>query len=623
MRKKILVILFFFFNFFIKVDSLYAKEFTTSANLEYKVDELGIVNVTNTISIKNNKSEKFAGSFILNLKNVDPQDIQAFEKAIKIPIRVNKENDTFQLILDFPEKVVGKDNLRTFVLTYQEKNLVSRIGEIWEISIPKILDNTFDNYNLTLSIPNFFGELAYISPEQTETKLIGGRRLYIFKGEEVRKLGVNVIFGSFQTYDFRLTYHLKNTSEVNSLKDITIPPDTPSQKVYLDKISPPPIDLKVDTDGNWLAFFSLKPKEVLDIEASGSIQIFSKPVNYFATSPANLVSNSKPTKFWQADDPEIIKLAQELESPKDIYDFVVNYLSYNYDKVKPNEEAGRLGAREALFNPSFSTCREFTDLFIAISRAKGIPAREINGYADSDNPKIQPLSLVSDILHSWVEYWNDQKKTWIPIDPTWEATSGINYFDKFDLKHLAFVIHGEDDTLPYPAGSYKIESELEKDVHVTPSLDTVKNVESLEINHKESTLFLKNRIDFEIKNSGSTAFYNLNADIIMDGKNIRNEFIKVFPPYAKYHISLEVTNGILASKAPFNIIIRVGKEESDIFINKGKIIVKQLLFLSCLLVIVIVIFFFRPIRKRLVFVNNYLVLNVRKFGKIKFRKNKS
>ncbi|KKQ75029.1 MAG: hypothetical protein US96_C0018G0001, partial [Candidatus Woesebacteria bacterium GW2011_GWB1_38_5b] len=153
MRKKILVILFFFFNFFIKVDSLYAKEFTTSANLEYKVDELGIVNVTNTISIKNNKSEKFAGSFILNLKNVDPQDIQAFEKAIKIPIRVNKENDTFQLILDFPEKVVGKDNLRTFVLTYQEKNLVSRIGEIWEISIPKILDNTFDNYNLTLSIP--------------------------------------------------------------------------------------------------------------------------------------------------------------------------------------------------------------------------------------------------------------------------------------------------------------------------------------------------------------------------------------------------------------------------------------------------------------------------------------
>ncbi|MBM4402559.1 MAG: hypothetical protein FJ044_04925 [Candidatus Cloacimonetes bacterium] len=56
---------------------------------------------------------------------------------------------------------------------------------------------------------------------------------------------------------------------------------------------------------------------------------------------------------------------------------------------------------------------------------------------------------------------------WVNIDPTWGATTGIDYFSKFDTNHLAFVIKGIDSERPYPAGPYKIEEGKENDVQVS------------------------------------------------------------------------------------------------------------------------------------------------------------
>ena len=71
---------------------------------------------------------------------------------------------------------------------------------------------------------------------------------------------------------------------------------------------------------------------------------------------------------------------------------------------------------------------EFTDLFIAIAREKGIYSREIQGYGFLWIQKLQPLSLSSDILHAWPEYFDLKTENWVAVDPTWENTSGIDYF---------------------------------------------------------------------------------------------------------------------------------------------------------------------------------------------------
>ena len=58
---------------------------------------------------------------------------------------------------------------------------------------------------------------------------------------------------------------------------------------------------------------------------------------------------------------------------------------------------------------------EFTDLFVAIARAAGIPARESVGYAYTTNSRLRPLSLVTDVLHAWPEYYDADKKIWVHL----------------------------------------------------------------------------------------------------------------------------------------------------------------------------------------------------------------
>ena len=112
---------------------------------------------------------------------------------------------------------------------------------------------------------------------------------------------------------------------------------------------------------------------------------------------------------------------------------------------------------------------EFTDLFIALVRAAGIPARELDGYAHTSNTALRPLTLTKDILHAWPEYWDD-RRGWVMVDPTWEnTTGGVDYFNKFDLNHFVFAVKGSSSEMPVPAGSYKFSGEDSDDVRVVLS----------------------------------------------------------------------------------------------------------------------------------------------------------
>ncbi len=115
------------------------------------------------------------------------------------------------------------------------------------------------------------------------------------------------------------------------------------------------------------------------------------------------------------------------------------------------------GTLKALNNSNSAVCLEFTDLFIALARASGIPAREVDGYAYTNNSSERPLSFVKDILHAWPEYYDFDRKAWIMVDPTWgNTTGGIDYFNTLDFDHIAFVVKGLNSSYPVPAGGYKL-----------------------------------------------------------------------------------------------------------------------------------------------------------------------
>lgn len=151
-----------------------------------------------------------------------------------------------------------------------------------------------------------------------------------------------------------------------------------------------------------------------------------------------------------------------------MYDYVVNTLHYNYKRFEQENSTQRLGALGALQDPSNAVCQEYTDLFVALARAGGVPARRIIGYGMTRNSRLRPLSLVADVLHTWPEYFDTQRQIWVPIDPTWgDTTGGVDYFSQLDFRHVAFAIQGVNDDRPLAAGMYKSAAEPTKDITMT------------------------------------------------------------------------------------------------------------------------------------------------------------
>lgn len=580
MFRKFLVFLFFciVLNSVFIIPTYAEGEFRTGVEVTYKVQESGITTVTNKITLENLFTEVYATSYSLILDNIKPANLTAFQEEKKLPIEIKTEGSKTSIVISFPDSLVGKGKKREFSVSYDDSSIAQRTGEVWEISIPRLFSNTsFSSYNLFFMVPNSFGQEAYISPNPENKQTEGNYKIYTFSKEAISKTGIMAGFGEFQVFSFNLVYHLENPLVKSASVEIAFPPDSALQKVYFSNVEPVPENMQVDADGNWIATYILSPRQRVDINVEGFVQIFAGPRSFPATSTETLAKNLLPTDYWQSSDLAITDLAGKYKTSREIYDFVVNYLSYDFDRVKPN--VVRLGALEALKKPKNAICMEFTDLFIAIARAANIPAREINGFAYTENPKIQPLSLVSDILHSWPEYWDADKKTWIAIDPTWGSTTGgVDFFSKLDLRHFAFVIHGIDSQKPYPPGSYKLGPNPQKDVFVnfgqlplekSPKINIVSEVEKF-------IPFSSEKIHVSIENKGAAASYNLTPQVFFDNKLVDTKDIFTLPPFAKITFTVKIPFSFLGKSTPSIVKITAGGEKLEVQSAKSEVIIYNL-----------------------------------------------
>lgn len=565
--KPVLFVLFLCFVFFASFSKAFADEnFDIDDSVLFRLEANGVAYITHNIVLTNKTSNFYATNYALTLFGIDPKNISASEGGSSLPTAIAKGDGVTKVELSFNDSVVGKDKERSFAIVYEDTSFLAKTGEVWEVTIPQLSENSpFSSYNLTLSVPTSFGHEAYVSPKPQRKTSETGRYLYYFDKGILIKSPIVAAFGSFQVFNFTLNYHLENPLEEMAKTEVAIPPDTAFQKVYYTKVEPKPANVRVDEDGNWLATFLLPAAEKVNVEVSGSVQIFPDPARNEPMSQHYLAENLKETQYWQVNDPDIIKLSSKLNTPEAIYKYVANTLSYDYAKVSPNVK--RLGASAALKNPSSAICMEYTDLFVAIARAKGIPAREVNGYAYSENPKIEPLSLVADVLHAWPEYYDAQKGLWIPVDPTWASTSGgVDYFTKLDLRHFAFVIHGLDPNTPYPPGSYKLAEAPQKDVFVeTGRLPADKEPQvEVTILPPEPFSWFTNKYAFEIKNTGSSSFYDLSAVLLEDGAEKQVKKVDILPPFSSFMISQTYPISFLGVGTPQNATLLVLGKRYDV-----------------------------------------------------------
>lgn len=550
-------------------------EFAVDAVVNYNIQGDGKTIVTHDITLENNFSTLYATSYTLTLQNIGSANVSAYKvdaggNRNDLATDVQKSGDTTTIKLDFSDAVVGKGSKRHFYVSYENSEFAVRTGEIWEVAIPKLDENSnFRRYSIKLTVPESFGLEAYMSPKPNSFSEDSSGKVYTFTREQVTQSPITAGFGPFQVFSFNLAYHLENPLNIGSQTQIALPPDTAYQKIYFSNINPQPSDVTIDPDGNWLATYKLSAKERIDVKVVGTVQIFSGPRPFPIPSQDVLDANLKDTDFWQVSDPKIKSLADQLKTPRAIYDYVSQTLKYDVARVQPN--VTRLGAVKALDSPSQAICMEFTDTFIAIARAAGIPAREINGYAYTENPDLQPLGLVADVLHSWPEYYDAQRRVWVPIDPTWASTTGgENFFDKLDLRHFTFVIHGFDSVKPYPPGSYKLGPNPQKDVFVSfgklPEIRTV--TPKISVQSKHTIPFIGTYLDVKVRNPGPLALYKLSPSIYFDDKLKNSQEVEILPPYANVDLQIKVPFSLLGKDTPD--VVRVVANQSSIEIPTSK-----------------------------------------------------
>lgn len=467
-----------------------------SSRVSYKIK---ITNLTTDLVIKN-FSILFPKSFqIGNIKAADD-----FKSIIPGVSDADGKN-TISVALTDP--IAGLNSENNIYLDFLQQNLFKVNGNVWEVILPTVENKEGEgNYTIIVHLPPNSGKQISIAKPKPD---------HITLNEITWKNPVNrtiyAVFGKHQNYSLQLRYHLTNPNLNRVYTDIAFPPDTLYQKVFVNSIRPEPAIASTDEDGNYIGRYFLNPKEEKTILFDGGVIVSSEPREDMKESIRTLFKTQQkyllaPSTHWNLKEDYIPK---KLSNIHEIYQYVEDTLSYNYGRL--NTSITRLGAQQAIQYPDQAVCTEYSDVMIAIAREKGLYTREVQGYGFSNDQELRPLSVNADILHSWPEYYDGTKQLWIQTDPTWEDTSGIDYFNSFDLNHVVFAIHGKKSDSPYPAGSYKTQDST-KDINITPTAQFFSEEKSVSFETNPLQIPNMNNNSYTLKvtvrNTGNTFLWN-------------------------------------------------------------------------------------------------------------------
>ena len=511
------------------------EQFQLDLDLKYDVKEDGSVEVSKKIGIINLENELSVTSFTQNLEEYNYYDLEAIDTLGNVEFKEIDEDTTKRIVVPLRSAKIGKNQINYLTIKYKSKDLLKKVGSIYYLNLPKIPKNNIKNLNLTISVPKSFGNLIFISPNNSLKEESDKTVTYKFLNNASLDQGISANFGEFQLINFDIKYQLKNNSNWFQNQEIALIPDIAKrQEISIRDLNPKPIEIYTDQDGNYLAKYRINPGSNLDISYKGSVRVYGPVIelnsgSYFENISEKIKSNYlQEQKYWEVNAPEISDISNTLlEKDKSvvfnankIYKFLTENYKYNFEITK-NSLVERNGALKALKREVPLGCMEFTDSFIAIARSMGIPAREVNGYAFSKDPDKNPINInleSGDVLHSWAEFY-DPNLGWVQIDPTWGTTSGIDYFSKLDLNHVSFVTKGIDSEYPLPAGMYRTSQDTKLIQFDFPNNPEVKDFDvTYEASKDFSFNFLNlltNKEPIKVTNLGGTTIFNVGDEKIL------------------------------------------------------------------------------------------------------------
>lgn len=447
-------------NLFLFTSPIFAQDFEIARHISYFITDSPNVRIEEDVTLTNLVSDKYAQQYQILIDHPQVSDVTAtVGDGSPLTVETDVKLTPQQILVQLPP-TLGKGNQSKFQVSYTIVEAINHHDRITEFTLPKISRRQGQPpVQITLNLDASLPPLAYLYPQAKTESHQGSWHTYTIELDETSS--IKGILGSHQVYDFNITYPLTQSIKTARGYEVALPPDTSYQHVAITSINPPADTVERDSDGNWIAIFSPNILQQT-VTITGQIREFAVAVNPHTLPP--LPKHTQADTYWETTAEPVITLFPNLTTPEAIYQYLVSNFTYDYQKS--GDPQARAGAAQALTDKS-GNCMEFTDAFIALARAAGIPARRVVGYAISDSPELQPIAFQGDILHTWPEYWDSESQQWIPIDPTWATTADVDYFHTWDFKHITLAINGQSSTQPFPP--LTTDTPTGKNISITPS----------------------------------------------------------------------------------------------------------------------------------------------------------
>jgi transglutaminase-like putative cysteine protease len=187
------------------------------------------------------------------------------------------------------------------------------------------------------------------------------------------------------------------------------------QKILQVKYSPKP-EREFEEKGNKYARFVLNNPagvQVITADVEAEIDRYDLSVagkhRHEPESKERLAAWLKSEKFVESDAKEIQQAAKSINGADEL-DKIRNIMAFVHQKIRyTGYDETDHGALYALKNGT-GDCTEFSDLFVALCRAKNIPARVWEGYL------VDEIAKGDTAKHIRVEAYT-RKYGWVPFDP--------------------------------------------------------------------------------------------------------------------------------------------------------------------------------------------------------------
>ncbi len=251
-------------------------------------------------------------------------------------------------------------------------------------------------------------------------------------------LSSSLITGEYREIIFNISYEIKvpgNTSKIEFIS--SIPKDyLHRQNIKSYNFFPLEPQLFYSGDNYYAKFIINNPKKYFLIDIKTDMIIYEYGLG-IAKETGLVVDESskeihkylKSENFIEKDDEAITAVAESFKNPEqvalvgEIYNFVLNNLEYS------GYNPSSAGAVSALLRGG-GDCTEYSDLFVALCRAKEIAARTVEGYTTDAAPDKIRLG------HNWSEVLFDDFG-WVPFDTIYDDNDGNSGSTTFDnLKNI-------------------------------------------------------------------------------------------------------------------------------------------------------------------------------------------